>query len=433
MITNYLRYLRILHTLRNNVWLKTPELEAIQEKKLEAVLNHAYRNVPYYHRLFDSVGVKPDDIRNIEDLSKIPIITKSQLKNANKEIIARNVDLNNCVECKTSGSTGMPLTLLFSKEDTPYAGASYERVRIENGLRLLRDVSLNVGSPYVIPKGGKKWYQHLGIHRREGLNVFEPLDAQIQILKKVKPDAMWGYPSAIKLLAKAVEEKNIKKVSPRLIFTAAEVLDSETRNFINSGFNVNLFDVYGAWETGCMAWECDEHAGYHMSMDTVLMEFINEKGEHVNAGERGKVVVTNLHSYAMPIIRYEIGDFAIPTDEECSCGRGGYLMKAIEGRCDDFIKLPNNRIISPRNFTLAMHTISGISEFQVVQEKEDEIVVYVVKMEEFEDFMVFEGIETEFKKFLGDNVDIKPKIVKEIAKEKSGKLRSVISRVKVFE
>ena len=212
MITNYLRYLKILHTLRNNVWLKTSELEAIQEKKLRAILNHAYRNVPYYHRLFDSVGVKPDDIRNIEDLSKIPIITKSQLKNANKEIIARNVDLNNCVECKTSGSTGMPLTLLFSKEDTPYAGASYERVRIENGFRLLRDVSLSVGSPYVIPKGEKKWYQHLGIHRREGLNVFEPLDTQIQILKKVKPDAMWGYPSAIKLLAKAIEEKDIKDV-----------------------------------------------------------------------------------------------------------------------------------------------------------------------------------------------------------------------------
>lgn len=429
MITNYLRYLKILHTLRNNVWLKTSELEAIQEKKLRAILNHAYRNVPYYHRLFDSVGVKPDDIRNIEDLSKIPIITKSQLKNANKEIIARNVDLNNCVECKTSGSIGMPLTLLFSKEDTPYAGASYERVRIENGFRLLRDVSLSVGSPYVIPKGEKKWYQHLGIHRREGLNVFEPLDTQIQILKKVKPDAMWGYPSAIKLLAKAVEEKDIKKVSPRLIFTASEVLDSETRNFINSVFNVDLFDVYGAYETGCMAWECDEHVGYHMSVDTVLMEFIDENGEHVNAGERGKVVVTNLHSFAMPIIRYEIGDFAIPTDEECSCGRGGYLMKAIEGRCDDFIKLPGNKVASPPILWSMMKSISGIAEFQVVQEKEDEIVVYVVKMEGAEDSTIFEGIDTEFKKVLGNNVDIKPKIVKEIAREKSGKLRSVISRL----
>ena len=429
MIANYLKYRRILHTLRNNVWLKTSELEAIQEKKLRAILNHAYRNVPFYHRLFDSVGVRPDDIKTIEDLSKIPIITKSQLKNANKEIVARNVDLNNCVERKTSGSTGMPLTLLFSKEDTLYAGVSYEGVRIENGFRPFRDILLSIGSPYIIPKGKKRWYQHLGVLRREGLNVFEPLDTQIQILQKVKPDAMSGYPSAIKLLAKEVRERDIKGVSPRLIFTAAEVLDSETRDFINSVFNVDLFDVYGAWETGCMAWECDEHAGYHMSRGTVLMEFVDENGEHVNPGERGKVVVTNLYSYAMPIIRYEIGDFAIPTDEECSCGRGGYLMKAIEGRCDDFIKIHDSRIIPPPVFWSMMKSVSGVSEFQVVQEKGDIIVVYVVKKEGAEDSTIFEGIDTEFKKVLGNNVFIKPKIVKEITRERSGKLRSVISRI----
>lgn len=428
MIINYIKYLRILRTLRNNVWLKTSELETLQKRKLKTILDHAYRNVPFYHRIFDSVGVKPEDIKNYDDLSKIPITTKSQLKNAKKEIIARNVDLNNCVECKTTGSTGNPLTLLFSKEDTPYAGASYDRVRIENGFRLFRDVLLIIGSPYVIPKG-KKWYQYLGILRREGLNVYEPLNTQIQICKKVKADAMWGYPSAIKILLKRVQENDIKEISPRSIFTASEVLNPETRNFINSVFNVDLFDVYGAWETGCMGWECSEHAGYHMSMDTVLMEFVDENGELVNAGEKGKVVVTNLHSFAMPIIRYEIGDFAIPTDEECSCGRGGYLIKVIEGRCDDYIKLLGDRIISPPVLWSMMKSVSGVSEFQVVQEKEDEITVYVVKIDGFEDSMIFEGIDTEFKKILGGGIFIKPKIVKEITREKSGKLRSIISRM----
>jgi phenylacetate-CoA ligase len=404
-------------------------LEAVQEKKLKAILNHAYRNVPYYHRLFDSVGVRPEDIKNYSDLSKIPITTKSQLKNAKKEIIARNIDLNKCVKCKTSGSTGIPLTLPFSKEDAMYAKASYERVRIENGFRLFRDVLLNVGSPYSIPKG-KKWYQHLRIHRSEGLNVFESLDAQINILKKVKPDAIWGYPSTIKLLAKAVQEKDVKKISPKLIFTASEVLDPETRDFINSIFNVDLFDVYGAYETGCMAWECDEHAGYHMSMDTVLMEFINEKGEHVNTGERGKVVVTNLYSYAMPIIRYEIGDFAIPTDEECSCGRGGYLMKTIEGRCDDFLVLPSGKIISPRNINLFEY-VNGITSYKIIQEKRDKFTVLLVKAKDFSQETITEVKEIIKMGCLGEceDINIEVEIVDEIPRDPSGKIRAVISKV----
>jgi phenylacetate-CoA ligase len=443
MIANYLRYRRILHTLRNKVWLKTSELEAIQEKKLRAILNHAYRNVPFYHRLFDSVGVRPDDIKTVEDLSKIPITTKSQLKNAKKEIIARNIDLNNCVERATSGSTGDPLTLLFSKDDVLYVGASYDIVRIENGFKLFRDVLLSTTGESVT--SNKKWYKHLGILRKEGLNVFEPLDVQIQILKKVKPDAMWGYPSAIKLLAKEVQEKNIKEVSPRLIFTASEVFDPETRDFINSVFNVDLFDVYGSWEAGgCMAWECGEHAGYHMSMDTVLMEFVDENGERVSGGERGKVVVTNLHSYAMPIIRYEIGDFAIPTDEECSCGRGGYLMKAIEGRSKDILLTSNGKIIVssfvPYLFypdciysEATVKQYQKIKQFQVIQKTKEEILIKIVKEPE-SDGEEFNYILTNFKNVFGENIDIKLTFVESIPPLPSGKSSYVISNInKILE
>jgi phenylacetate-CoA ligase len=131
----------------------------------------------------------------------------------------------------------------------------------------------------------------------------------------------------------------------------------------------------------------------------------------------------------MPIIRYEIGDFAIPTYEECSCGRGGYLLKNIEGRYDDFIRLKENKLIAPPILWSIMKSISGVSEFQIVQEKEGEIVVYVIKMEEFLDNMIVEEIDREFKKVLGDNIFLNTKIVESIPREPSGKLRSVISRL----
>ena len=392
------------------------------------MLHHAYENVPYYRYLFGSVGVKPEDIKCCNDMSKIPITTKSQLKNAKNEITARNIDLSACVEHKTSGSTGIPLTLYFLPEDALYSRGTYERARSENGFRGLRDSLLYIGSPYVIPKD-LKWYMHFGIRRKEGLNVFAPLDVQLQILKKVKPDALYGYPSAIKLIAEAIQHKGSKIISPRLIFTASEYLDPETRSFIKNSFNCDLIDIYGAWEMGCMAWECSEHAGYHLNMDKVLMEFIDESGNSVNAGERGKVIVTNLHSFAMPIIRYEIGDFAIPTYEECPCGRGGYLIREIEGRFDDFIRLKSNKLIAPPVIWSTVKSISGISEFKVVQEKEDDIVVFIVKMEEFRDTAIVEKIEKALKRVLGDDINIDTKIAENIPREKSGKLRSVVSKV----
>jgi len=207
------------------------------------------------------------------------------------------------------------------------------------------------------------------------------------------------------------------------------LLDPETRNLINSAFNVNPIDAYTAWEGGCMAWECSEYAGYHMNMDQVVIEFVDENGVNVKAGQRGRVIITNLHSFAMPIIRYDLGDFAIPIYEECRCGRGGYLMKAVEGRCDDFIRLSGDRSVAPPVFHTTMKSVPGISEFQVVQENEDEIIVYIAKLDDFNDEKVFVEVEKEFKKILGNTLTVTTKIVNKIEREKSGKLRSVVSKI----
>lgn len=426
MITKAFTTFKVLRILQKNMRLKTGELEQIQENKFNKLLAHAYQNVPFYRRLYDSVGMRPGDIKNYEDIAKIPITTKLQLQKAQKEARARNVDI--WVEHNTSGSTGIRLSLGFSMEDALYNRGTYERARIENGFRIFGDTLLYIGNPSIIPSK-KKWYEHFKIRRKEGLSVFDPLETQLKKLEKVKPDALWGYPSSIKALGKLIQEKEIKGVSPRLIFTASELLNPKTRNFINFGFNVDPIDVYVAEEGGCMAWECKEHSGYHVNMDTVLMEFVDEKGNRVNSGERGKVVITNLHSLGMPIIRYEIGDFAIPTYKECACGRPGYIIKAIEGRCDDFLKLKNGESVSPRILIPIIECIPGVSEFQIVQETEDEINIFIVKMKESREAVIVEEMSREIKKVFGNNMSATIKIVENISREKSGKLRSMISRL----
>jgi len=426
MVKKAITTLKVLKTLRSNMRLKTSEWVQIQEEKFKGLLTHAYDNVPFYRRLLDDAGLTPKDISDYGDISRIPITTRSQFQKAGKDTIAKNADI--WVERKTSGSTGIRLSLFFSMEDALYSRGTYERARVENGFKILRDVLLYVGNPSIIPNS-KRWHEPLGIRRKEGISVFDPVEAQIRKLEEVKPDVVWGYASSIRLMGEAIGDGGRRRVLPRLIFTASELLDRKTRSVINSAFDVDLFDVYVAEEAGCLAWECQEHSGYHLNMDTVLMEFVDEGGNRVTAGERGKVIITNLHSFAMPIIRFELGDFAIPTYGECKCGRPGYLIKSIEGRCDDCLKLDNNKMISPRVVIPVIESIPGVSAFQLVQERLNDVVAYVVKMKESQDTGIVEGVSSEFKRIFGNNISVRTEIVKDIPRDKSGKLRAVISRV----
>lgn len=436
MIECLIKRHQIQKDLQKNMGASTSELEEIQLKKLRIMLNHAYQNVPYYHSLFKSVELKPDDIRSYKDVSKIPITTKKDLKDSKKDTIANNIELKNCIKHRTSGSTGVPLELIFTREDEIYAWASYERVRRANGYNPPHDKFLNIKSAN--QKGNSKKYavkylkglaRELIYRNRYEIYLTQSLNNQIEMLKKINPDVIWGYPSAIKVLAKEIREKNIEKISPKIVFTASEVLTKECRDYITSVFNSEIYDVYGAHETGCMAWECSKHSGYHINMDTVFLEFIDENGESVCEGERGKVIATSLNAFAMPRIRYEVGDFAIPSEEECTCGMGGYLMDSVEGRADDFVKLPNNQIISPRIITVTIKNIPGVSEFQVFQNKRDTILVNIVKTEGSDESIIYRELESALNKILGNQMQITAKTVDNLEKEKSGKLRSVISRI----
>jgi len=155
MIKEIIINIKVLQSLKINVWVKTSELLELQEREFKMLLNHAYHNVPYYRHLFDSIKLKPKDIRDCKDIYKVPITTKRELRDAKETIIARDTKI--MVQHKTSGSTGMPLTLYSTMEDAIYSRGMYERARAENGFRILRDKLAYMGSPFNNPKAKKLW------------------------------------------------------------------------------------------------------------------------------------------------------------------------------------------------------------------------------------------------------------------------------------
>lgn len=421
---NYLNSQIALIHLQRSVWFDTQKLMVLQENRLKSIINNAYENVPYYNTLFHSAGIAPKDIKNLADLKKIPITTKDTLRTLSTSIYSRKHDLTKCSTHRTSGSTGIPLDIVYDREAGAYSYAGYERARRENGYRPSKDILLNFSTTDSNHSGRKRWPSS----RRYSLSVSRSVDDQIRIMKMINPTVLWGYPSALQLIAQQYEQKETDN-AVRLIFTASEINSPELKKYLASIFNASVLDVYGSWETGCIAWECCKHEGYHVAMENVVVEIVDDRGEPVGPGEKGRVIVTNLNSNAMPFIRYELGDFAIPIEEECSCGRGGSMIRQIEGRYDDFIKLPSGITLSPRSLSSPIRLMSEILEFQIVQEKLDLIKVYI-KVDGNADQKHLESIITnDLSQIVGNNTQIEVKFVDTISRTSSGKLRSVISRI----
>ncbi len=419
------RSLLTLWRLRKDQWLGRRELEEIQQGKLRRLIAHAYQNVLYYRRLFDEMGVKPDEIRSAEDLARIPITTKAVLQSLPiSEITARRLDLGRCVCSTTSGTQGRPLTIYYRKQDQALLDAVWARAKLANGQRLTDRVFSIKESTY--PPSSKSWFQHLGIWRRSYALTSQDAARQLELLQEANPHVITGYPSSLKLLGAAFRKEATESMRPRLIFTTAELLDSASRREISSAFGGELFDYYGANETGLIAWECPQKNGYHINIDSVIVEFLWD-GKAVASGREGKLVCTALHSYAMPFIRYEIGDVGVWNDLPCPCGRGLPLMKVMEGRFVDFILLKNGTRISPFEFTCAVEDVPGIGRYQIVQEEVERLVIRLEKTQSFTP-EAFSTISRKLQPLLGDGVKIEFEVLDHIPRE-SQKYRVVISRV----
>ena len=417
-----------LSKLMRSQWWSYEDLKELQDKKLRAIINFSYHNIPLYHTKFKNANIMPDDIKTTEDLVKIPYLTKDEIQqNFPKNIVSPNVDLQKCWAPHTSGSTGKPLTTIYDKKAEDFEKACAMRPNISCGQKPF-DKWVVITSPGNIERKNitKKWFQKFGIYSQECISLFEDIKKQISMLEKLNPDILDGVSSSLYLIAKEIKAQNIDKIKPKIIYGTSDLLTKYIRETINTVFDVEMYDQFGSIEMGRTAWECPSHCGYHIDMESVVMEFI-KKGEPVVSGERGEIVYTNLYNYAMPFIRFKIEDVGIPTDEKCNCGRGLPLMKIIEGRKDDFTIVPDGRIFSPTIWiVLLMHY--NLDQFKVIQEKIDEIKIQIVPKESFT-LETIDELKKRVNAVLGNEVKIKVEIVDKIPKEKSGKMKSMVSKI----
>lgn len=416
-----------LYNLMKSQWKPYEELRELQNRKLSAIIKHAYENVSFYHQKFDSAGVRPEDIKTVDDLPKLPITTKQEVKeNFPDRIVARGVDISKCWLPRTSGSTGIPLTVVYDEAAEDFQKAVALRSNLSCGQKPW-DKWADITSPDHIHN--KKWFQKFGIFNPIATSLFLEPKEQMSAIEKIKPSIIDGYASSIYLLAKAVQENGSDKIHPRIIYSTAELLTNEMRGYINSIFSVEMYDQFGCVELGRTAWECPAHSGYHIDVEAVVMEFARD-GKQASPGERGEVVYTSLYNYAMPLIRYAIGDIGVLSNRECPCGRGLPLMERVEGRTDAFVQVPSGQIFSPIIWTILLRRFYDIAQFRVTQEKIDRIKIQVKPRSDLTRSAI-EQITENVRKILGKEVHINVEPVDEIPRNNSRKIRAVISKVEI--
>lgn len=421
--TNIQQYLAWLNKTQ---WWSKEELEELQNKKLRALVDHAYRNVPYYHKIFREQNLHPEDIKSKEDLQKLPILTKETIRKNLPDLLARNMDKGSIMERCSSGSTGEPMKYYIDKNTYSSGWAQTFRCWSWAGY--------NLGDPYVkismnprttlIKKIQDKllntnYIYAMGITEN---NIIQELNK----IKNFNPKIIRGYASYIYGIAKLMEKVDID-YSGATIVTTGDMLFSHYRKVIEKQFNCKILDGYGGEGTP-IAFECELHEGYHISDEDVMVEFIKEE-KHVSPEETGEIVLTNLNNFAMPFIRYKINDLGRFSEECCSCGRGLSLMKSIEGRDTDIVVTPNGDFVVVHFFTFLFEHIEGVDQFQVVQEKIDKIFVKIVKNYKFT-INDLNYIKNEIHRKVGADVEINIEFVDEIPLSgRSGKRRFVISKV----
>ncbi len=415
-----------LYKLYMNQW-KTPEqLREIQTIKLKKLIRHAYEKVPYYRELFDSLKIKPKDIRKFEDLQILPLTSKKQLHELSlREKTARDIDVKRCKSLYTSGTTGIPLKMFFTYQDSTLMNLTWARAFLACGMKPWYKMVAFIGQQKV--KAKKSWYEHFALWRRKEISTWDKPELWITEIQKQNPQILVGYIMTFKLLEEAIQKYQVKNINPKAIFHSSAILDSYSRKHLEEVFQAPIKDFYGSDEAGCIAWECEKCGGYHINSDTLIIEVL-DNDKQVNPGEQGEVVITNLHSYAMPFIRYQQKDIVTLAEKKVTCGRGFPLLEQIKGRADDFIVLEDGRRIPSHPLYHCIVHVPGIKRWRIIQEKVTKIKVEIEPGADFGTHTQ-KTIENNLKKLVMDKIEIEICKVDSIPIDPSSKYRSVLSYV----
>jgi len=416
-IHKYLNQIKKLNRLSKN------EIKHWQSDRLRQLIEHSYNNTVFYKELFDAHKIKIDDIRTVEDLRKIPTLTKNDIKKNYDKLVAKNAYSIPHIIKKTGGSTGEPLVFLMDKDSWSFINANtilnWERSSYRYGDKY---VSLGSTSLFVNEKKSLKHWVYYQLKGNMGLNGINMSDETcllyLNLIEKKGIKYLYGYASALYLLAKYALNNNYK-TNIKVCFTTSEVLTPVFRDTIFKAFHCQIVDCYGAHDGGIIAFN---HTNDYFEVGYNCI---------VNTDDNNNALLTNLFNYAMPFINYQVGDgVELYHDVDDLYAYNGQVIKSVNGRQSEILKFSNNRTITGPGFTILFKEIPV--EYYCLEKTTDSSVICWYTSNEALSKQIESLILLTLSKQLGDEVKIDLKQADTPFLSKSGKQKYIIDSAPII-
>lgn len=423
-----------LHWIRQISRLTSQELKTIQDEKLKNLLQYAYENVPYYRRILGAARVVNNKTVNLARFSAVPFLTKDIIRENFEELKPKTLVRRKWFYNTSGGSTGEPVQFIQDREywekeiaATLFFFSLADKDIGERELKLW-------GSERDILEGsiGLKAKVQNWLYNRLLLNSFmitrETMYNYIIRWNTFKPRVVWAYVDSIYEMARFIEQEKLSVYSPAAIFVTAGTLYPGLRSYIEKIMHTKVLNQYGSREVGVIACECMKQSGLHIFQWKQFIEIVDKTGNPVPAGEHGEIIVTNLENYAMPLIRYRIGDMGRISEEQCDCGMGLMLLKEISGRITDHFLRQDGTIIHGEYFTHLFYFRPWVKKFQVVQKDFNHIEVKIEKLAEPPENEL-EDIKEKIKAVMGAECIVNFIFEQTIKPLRSGKMQFTVSEI----
>lgn len=382
------RFLALQQQLEHSQWWSREQIEVHQLRQLGRLLDHAFATVPHYHRSLAAAGFIPGGAMTHERLRTLPVLTRRDLQDAGDNLLSAAIpsDHGQHQRVATSGSTGIPVTVVKTELEQAYWNA----ITLRHSLWHRRDPRLKLAairsdrtgrSDYPHGSSQADWGRPLSEVFTTGsgslLDIRTGIAEQAEWLAREDPDYVLSFGTNLLFLARHCRDNGIRLPRLKAVIASGEIVEAELRRLCREIWRVPLSDMYSAVEVGYIALQCPEREHYHVQMEAALVEVLDARGNPCAPGEVGEVVVTPLHNYATPLIRYALGDYAV-VGQPCPCGRGLPVLRKIVGRARDMVVLPSGeRRFGYHNPDLLAGMVA-IVQHQIAQVGRDELEIRLV-------------------------------------------------------
>jgi phenylacetate-CoA ligase len=407
-----------------------------QDSALRAIVEHAWKTSPFWRDRLNTAGLRPSDVATVADLPRLPLLTKADLREHAERMLSCVFKKSDLHKHTTSGSTGVSVVTYRDDDCQQFKRAATLRSDEWSGWRLGERIAAVWGNPQIRTdwKGRlrrallDRHYLYLDTLKMNEASMAAFVDAMV----RTPTSMLFGHAHSLYLLAQYVKSQRPDvRLRPKAILSTCMLLHDFERQLMEEIFARKVTNRYGCEEVSLIACQCGHSEGLHVNADCLVVEILDDRGRECVPGQSGRVVVTDLHNRAMPIVRYEVGDVAAWSGQSCACGRTLPLLANVTGRVADYVVTSSGEYISgislTENFALQ---IPGVAQLQIIQEELQRFTFNIVKGPDFGTHS-FDAVRRLVRERFGAETRFACHFMERIPQEPSGKYRFCISRLRV--